>query len=69
MCKCFVVVLVHFSFVCLSACFIKEGRKEGRALTVWGSGEEDQGGLGEGKCDQNILYKKRIQIKSFAQVF
>lgn len=38
MCKCFVVVLVHSS--CLSACFIKKGRK---GIECWGSGEGVRG--------------------------
>lgn len=53
-------------FFCLSTCFIRKGREGTECMGRWGGGS---GGLEEGKCDQNILYEKRIQIKSFAKVF
>jgi hypothetical protein len=36
---------------------------------VYGEVGRRVGGLEEGRCNQNILYEKRIQIKSFAKVF
>lgn len=58
---CFVVVLVH-CFFCLSACFIKKG-KDTVCVGRWKEGLEEE------KCNQNILYEKRIQMKGFAKVF
>lgn len=57
--KCFMVVLVHFSFFCLFARFIKAGRQAGTECGR--SGEENQGGSEEGKYDQNVLYKKEYK--------
>lgn len=53
------VVLVHFSFFCLFAHFIKAGRQAGTECGR--SGEENQGGSEEGKYDQNVLYKKEYK--------
>lgn len=59
--KCFVEVLVHFSFFCLSACFIKAGRQAG--TECGGSGEENQGGSEEESMNRMYYIKKNINKK------